>query len=133
METCCHSNFSEKPSAEIDVKNSWSKEINDSYNKKRICRIIDFAVLADHRINLKEYENTDKYLNLAREVTIILIVMGAFGTVIKGFLKRLRDLVRVRVETIPTTTLLSTARIPRRVLETWGDLLSLKLLWKTIS
>ena len=30
-------------------------------------------------------------------------------------------------------TLLRTARILRRVLETWGDLLSLKLQWKTIS
>ena len=38
-----------------------------------------------------------------------------------------------RVETIQTTTWLRTARILRRVLETWGDLLSLKLQWKTIS
>ena len=29
--------------------------------------------------------------------------------------------------------LLRTARILRRVLETWGDLLSLRLQWKTIS
>ena len=35
-----------------------------------------------------------------------------------------------RVETIQTTALLRTARILRRVLETWGDLLSLKLQWK---
>ena len=35
--------------------------------------------------------------------------------------------------TIQTTTLLRTARIRRRVLETLGDLLSLKLQWKTIS
>ena len=38
-----------------------------------------------------------------------------------------------RVETIQTTALLRTAKILRRVLETWGDLLSLKLQWKTIS
>ena len=37
------------------------------------------------------------------------------------------------VETTQMTALLSTARILRRVLETWGDLLSLKLQWKTIS
>ena len=62
------------------------------------------------------------------KVTIIPIVIGAFGTVIKGLLKGLEDLeVRGRVETIQTT------RILRRVLETWGDLLSLKLQWKTIS
>ena len=35
--------------------------------KKRICKILDFAVLADLRINLKECEKKDKYLNLARE------------------------------------------------------------------
>ena len=37
-------------------------------NKKRICKIIDFAVPADHRINLKESEKKDKYLDLAREL-----------------------------------------------------------------
>ena len=65
------------------------------------------------------------------KVTIILIVMGAFGTVIKGLLKGLEDLeVGGRGETIQTTALLKTARILRRVLETWGDLLSLNLQWK---
>ena len=36
--------------------------------KKRICKIVDFAVPADHRINLKETEKKDKYLDLAREL-----------------------------------------------------------------
>ena len=36
--------------------------------KKRICKIVDFAVPADHRINLKESEKKDKYLDLAREL-----------------------------------------------------------------
>ena len=35
--------------------------------KKRTCKIVDFAVPADHRIKLKEYEKKDKYLNLAIE------------------------------------------------------------------
>ena len=30
--------------------------------KKRICKIVDFALPADHRINLKESEKKDKYL-----------------------------------------------------------------------
>ena len=34
---------------------------------KRICKIVDFAIPADHRINLKESEKKDKYLDLARE------------------------------------------------------------------
>ena len=95
--------------------------------KKRTCKKVDFAVPADHRIKQKECKKKDKYLDLARElknlwnmqVTIISIVIGAFGTVTKGLLKGLEDLeVGGRVETIQTTALLRTARILRRVLET---------------
>ena len=109
--------------------------------KKRICKIVNFAVPADHRIKLKECEKKNKYLDLAREfknrwnmkVTNISIVIGAFGRETKGLLKRLGGLeIGGRVETIQTTALLRMARILRRVLETWGDLLSLKLQWKTI-
>ena len=50
---------------------------------------------ADHRIKLKESEKKDEYLDVARELkklwnmkmTIIPIVIGAFGTVTKGLLK----------------------------------------------
>ena len=67
-------------------------------------------------------------------VTIMPIVIGAFDTASKGLLKGLKDLeVGGRVETIKTTALWKTARILRRVLETWGDLLSLHLQLKTIS
>ena len=74
--------------------------------------MVDFAVLADRRIKLKEYEKKDKYLDLARElkklwnmkVTIVPIVIGAFGTVTKGLLKGLEDSeVGGWVETIQTT------------------------------
>ena len=66
--------------------------------------------------------------------TIMPIVIGAFGTVTKELLKELEELeVGGRLETIQTTTLLRTVRILRRVLEIWGDLLSLRLQWKTIS
>ena len=68
------------------------------------------------------------------KVTIVPIVIGAFGTITKGLLKSQEDMeVGGRVVTIQTTALLKTVRILRRVLETWGDLLSLKLQWKTIS
>ena len=95
--------------------------INKKKKRKKICKIVD------HRIKLKECEKKDKYLDLARElkklwnmkVTIIIIVIGAFGTVTKGLLKGLEDFEIVgRVETIKTTALLKTARILRRVLET---------------
>ena len=52
---------------------------------------------------------------------------GAFGTVTNGLLKALEDLeIGGRVETIQTTTLLRMARILKRILEIWGELLSLK-------
>ena len=108
----------------------WSQTNNNNNNN------VDFAVPPDYRIKLKECEKKDKYLDLARElkklwnmkVTIVPIVIGAFGTITKGLLKGLEDLeVGGRVETTQTTTLLRTARILRRVRETLGDLLSLKL------
>ena len=54
--------------------------------QKRILKIVDFAVPADHRIKLKECEKKEKYLHLARElkklwnmkVTIISIVIVDF-------------------------------------------------------
>ena len=111
-------------------------------NKKKIFKIVDFAVPADHRIKLRECAKIDKYFDLARflkklwnmKVTIIPMVICAFGTVTKGLLKGLEDLeFGDRVMTIQTTALLKTDRTRRRVLETWGKLLSLNLLWKMIS
>ena len=68
--------------------------------KKKIRKIVDFAVPVDHRINLKESEKKDKYLDLARElkklwnmkVTIVPIGIGALSTITKGLLKGLEDL-----------------------------------------
>ena len=67
-------------------------------------------------------------------VTIRLIVIGAFGTVTEGLLKGLEDFeIRGRAKNIQTTALFRTARILGRIMETWGTLLSLKLQLKTIS
>ena len=64
--------------------------------KKRTCKIVDFALSADHRIKLRDCEKKDEFIALARELknlwnmkmTIILIVIGAFSTshqrIIKG-------------------------------------------------
>ena len=65
---------------------------NQQKKKKRICKIVDFAVPGNHRINLKESEKRDKYLDLYRKlkklwnmkVTIVPIVIGAYGTITKG-------------------------------------------------
>ena len=91
------------------------------------------------KIKLKDSETRDKYLYLARErkkkqqllnmkATVIPIVIGAHGTIPKGLVKGLEDLeIGGKAENLPTTALLWSVRILRRVLETWGDLLSLKL------
>ena len=99
---------------------------------------MDIAIPADHRIKLKESEKKDKNRDHARELKelwyIIVIVIGAFGTVTQGLLKGMEALeVGGRLETTQSIRLLRMARILIRVLETWGYLLSLKLQWKTIS
>ena len=40
----------------------------NNQQKKSTGQIVDFAVLADHRIKLKEYEKKDKSLDFAREL-----------------------------------------------------------------
>ena len=82
--------------------------------KNRTYRIVKFAVPADHRVILKESEKKDKYLDLAKKlkklwnmkVTVIPIVIGALGTLTKGFVQGLEDLEIIgRVETIQTTAI----------------------------
>ena len=119
---------------DIDIQtdyliSAWGPDLimNKKKKRKKICKIVDFAVPVDYRIKLKECEKRDKYLDLTRDlkklwnmkVTIILIAIGAFHTVTKGLLKGLEELeVGSWVETTETTALLKTARILRRVLET---------------
>ena len=63
---------------------------------------MDFSVLADNKVKLKEGDKRDKYLDLARElkklwnmkVTVIPIVIGVLGTVTKGLVQGLEDLER---------------------------------------
>ena len=61
----------------------------NNQQKKITFKIMNFAVMPEHKIKLKESEKKDKYLDPARElkklwnmkVTIIPIVIGAIGTV----------------------------------------------------
>ena len=41
---------------------------NNQQKNSEIAKIDDFAIPADQRIKLKEYEKRDKYLDLAREL-----------------------------------------------------------------
>ena len=86
------SNGSTDGSPNLDQKTIIQSTIKIEFEK-----IVDFAVLADHRIKLKECETKNKYLDFHRELkklwdmkmTVIPIVIGAFGTVTKGLLKGL--------------------------------------------
>ena len=61
------------------------------------------------------------------------ILIGVLGAIPKGLVKGLKNLeIEGQVKNIHTTAVVRSARILRRVLETWGDSLSLKLLWETI-
>ena len=109
--------------------------------KKRTCWLLDFAVQADHRVKIKENEKRDKYLNLAWELKNQWNMIGdtncigALGInpkcLVSGGVEGLK--IEGRVQTIKSTTLLRSAKILRRILETWGYLPSLRLQWKAIS
>ena len=96
---------------------------------------------SDRWVKLNESEKSDIYLDLAGElnnlrsmkVAVITIVIGALVTIPKGFIKGLENWEIKQGETIQTTALWRSARILRRVLQTWGDLQSLKIQWRTIS
>ena len=79
----------------------------------------------------KKKKKRDKYEDLAR---VIPVAIDVFVIVTKELVKRLKYLeIRGRVETIQIMASLRLARALRRVLETCGDLQSLKRQWKMIS
>ena len=65
-----------------------------------------------------------KELKNLRNIKVMPLVTGVFSKVIKGLVQGQEDLDRGQMETVQTTALRA-ARIMRRVLKTWGDLLSL--------
>ena len=83
---------------------------NGKYNQ------VDFAVVVNQGMKIKESEKINKYLDLTKElekklwnlkVTVILIVVGVRGTVYKNLEKRLsKREFRGRIETIKVIVLL---------------------------
>ena len=67
--------------------------------KKRTCHILKIAVSAEHKLEEKEGEKLDKYLDLAKElkklwnimVTVIPIIVGGLRTVPKNLEKKLSE------------------------------------------
>ena len=94
--------------------------------KERICKIIDFAVPGDSRIEEKEKDKIEKHEDLERElqkirnvkVKIISLVVGSLGAAPKHFGNRLKHIgITVETAQVQKTVLLGTARIFRKVLE----------------
>ena len=111
----------------------------DSQQKNRTCQIVNSAVPADHRLKLKESEKRDKYLNLAWELkkTVEHESDGdtncswrtwhghqSIGTG-TGELGKTRTR-----EDYPNHSI---AEMSQNTKKSDGDVLSLRLQWKTIS
>ena len=75
-----------------------------------------------------------KYSYCLNQSLQLLLIIMIILTIPKGLVQGLEDLeIRGHIETIQNTALLKSAWILRRVHGTWGDLLPLKIQWKTIS
>ena len=87
--------------------------------RNRQCKIIDFAVPYDNRVDNKEAEKIDKYQDLAREikrlwstqVKIIPVVVGVLGTTPSLLPKRLKDIgIETRIVDLQKSAILCSAR-----------------------
>ena len=94
--------------------------------KERSCKIMDFAVPGDSRIEEKEKDKIEKYQDLGRElqkiwnvnVKIILLFVGSLGAILKQFGNRLKQIcITAGTAQVQEIVLLETARILRKVLE----------------
>ena len=150
--TCCHLEFSEIPAVISGLKNLilllliiiilWDFEIHTDHQSRQILFFLliikrrktatSWILLADNRRQVKEDEKPDKYLDFARKLkkvcnttaTKIPIVVRVLETGRKNLERELDELeIRGRFETIETAGLLRSAKILRRDVETWGDVM----------
>ena len=101
--------------ADIIVKDSVSST----------CKLIDMTVPSDRNIAVKETEKKSKYKDLELEVqrmwhlktVLILVVVGALGTVKKGMVENIKKVSeRATMTEIQKIYMLGSARIVRKVL-----------------
>ena len=94
--------------------------------KERSCKIIDFTVPGDSRIEEKEKDKIEKYKDLRRElqkiwdvkVKIIPFVVGSLGAISILFGNRLKQIgITAGIAQVLKTVLLGTAKILRKVLK----------------
>ena len=90
------------------------------------CQMIDFAIPYGTRVDHKEVEKIEKYLNLARELkemwntkaTVVIFVVAALGTPAKALEKRLKTIgIETKLTELQKTVLIQISRILRKVLE----------------
>ena len=120
----------------------YKQKTRPSDTKKRTNWLVDFDILAAHRVKIKENEKTRPVLRpcpgtkkaMEHEGDSDATCNWCTGNDPKGLIKWLEVLeIRGWAKTIHTMTLLRLAWILRRDLETWGVLLSLRCPWKTTS
>ena len=89
------------------------------------CLIINFAI-PDTKVDDKEVEQIEKYLDLTRElkklwnrkVILVPLVVGALGTSVKELEKRLKTIgIDTKITELQNTGLIYTGRILRKVIE----------------
>ena len=94
--------------------------------KERICKIFDFAVPGDSRIEEKEKDKIEKYQDLGRELQkiwnvkakIIPLAVDSLGAIPKKFENRLKQIgIAVGTAQVQKTVLLGTTRILRKIFE----------------
>ena len=94
--------------------------IDKKYHEYQI--VIDFAIPYDTRVDNKEVEKIEKYLDLARElkkvwnmkVIVVPLVVGALGTPAKELEKRLKTIgIETKITELQKTVLIHTSRIQK--------------------
>ena len=105
--------------------------------KKRFCRLVDFTVPVNHKVKMKEREKNWQTIRSIQRTDNVVEHVGGVDTnncwlhseqFPMGLRKRLAKLeIGYRLEIVLITALLESGKILRRVLETWGDLLSVRL------
>ena len=89
-------------------------------------QVIDFAIPYDTRVDGKEVEKIERYLDLARElkkvrkmkVTVVPLVVGALGTPTTLLEKRLKAIgIETKITELQKTVFIHTIRILKKVIE----------------
>ena len=86
-------------------------------NEKNNLSLVDFVVLGDKRVKIKESQKIEKYLGPTREPTKLWKISVKVMLVVVGWLRKGREQLEIsdRIETTKITALLRSAEIFRRV------------------